>query len=248
MEKEQQRHHILVAEDDDTILELIRINLEKSGYRASCYTSGEKALLAAGVDEPDLVLLDLLLPGIDGIQVCKLLRSEEKTKHIPIIMVTAKGEEQDIIEGLEVGADDYITKPFSPKILLARIKAVLRRRSRSKDPELNNQQTIQVHELTIDPTRHQVSIGADEIDLTVTEFQILYYLARQPGWVFTRYQIVEGVRGGNYHVTDRAVDVVIFGLRKKLGQYSSLIETVRGVGYRFSEGNEMHEQDSDSIR
>jgi two-component system phosphate regulon response regulator PhoB len=231
---EQNQRHILVAEDDDTILELIRINLENSGYRVTCHTSGEKALLSAGVDNPDLILLDLLLPGIDGIQVCKLLRSEETTKNIPIIMVTAKGEEQDIIEGLEVGADDYITKPFSPKILVARIQAVLRRRSRARYIG-NNNLPIQIHNLMIDPKRHRVTIDDKHIDLTLTEFQILYNLAQQPGWVFTRYQIVEAIRGENYHVTDRSVDVVIFGLRKKLGAYGKYIETVRGVGYRFSE-------------
>jgi two-component system phosphate regulon response regulator PhoB len=235
MSKEHRRH-ILVAEDDDTILELIRINLENSGYHVTCHTSGEKVLLSAGVENPDLILLDLLLPGIDGIQVCKLLRSEEKTKNIPIIMVTAKGEEQDIVEGLEVGADDYITKPFSPKILVARIQAVLRRRSRAKYMG-NNDLPIRIHNLTIDPKRHRVSIGEKDIDLTLTEFQILYNLAQRPGWVFTRYQIVQAIRGEDYHVTDRSVDVVVFGLRKKLGAYSKYIETVRGVGYRFSEDN-----------
>jgi two-component system alkaline phosphatase synthesis response regulator PhoP len=227
--------HIVVAEDDETILELIRYNLEKEGYRVSCHTSGEKALLAAGIDVPDLVLLDILLPGIDGIQVCKLLRSEEKTRHVPIIMVTAKGEEQDIIEGLEIGADDYITKPFSPKVMLARVRAVLRRKQREKDESSVAEEAIQVRELTIDPKRHRVAIGGKKIDLTVTEFQILHFLARQAGWVFTRYQIVDAVHGSNYHVTDRAVDVVIFGLRKKLGRYGGYIETVRGVGYRFAE-------------
>jgi two-component system alkaline phosphatase synthesis response regulator PhoP len=227
--------HVLVAEDDETILELIRYNLEKEGYRVSCHTSGEKALLAAGIEVPDLVLLDILLPGIDGIQVCRLLRSEEKTRHVPIIMVTAKGEEQDIVEGLQIGADDYITKPFSPKVMLARIQAVLRRKQRQKDASFAPEKPVQVGELLIDPQRHRVTIGEAKIDLTVTEFQILYFLARRAGWVFTRYQIVEAVRGSNYHVTDRAVDVVVFGLRRKLGQYGRFVETVRGIGYRFAD-------------
>jgi len=229
------KRHIMVAEDDETILELIRYNLEKEGYQVSCYTSGEKVLLAAGIDIPDLVLLDILLPGIDGIQVCKLLRSEERTRNIPIIMVTAKGEEQDIVEGLEIGADDYITKPFSPRVMIARVQAVLRRRQEGKESTLAEDKPVRIRDLTIDPKRHRVSVGEKKIDLTVTEFQILYFLARQPGWVFTRYQIVEAVRGSDYHVTDRAVDVVIFGLRKKLGEYSRTIETVRGIGYRFSD-------------
>ena len=229
------QHHILVAEDDAAILELIRINLESRGYKTSCHTSGEKALLSAGIDKPDLILLDLLLPGIDGIQVCRLLREEEKTKNIPIIMVTAKGEEQDIVEGFEAGADDYITKPFSPKVLLARIQAVLRRRALAEqtDPFSNN--VIQIGNLKIDPMRHVVSIGNKRIELTVSEFELLHFLVRRSGWVFTRDQIVEAVRGDDYHVTDRAVDVVVFGLRKKLDEYGKYIETVRGVGYRFSE-------------
>ena len=227
--------HILVAEDDETILELIRYNLEKEGYRVSCHTSGEKALLAAGIDAPDLVLLDILLPGIDGIQVLRLLRSEEKTRRVPIIMVTAKGEEQDIVEGLQMGADDYITKPFSPRVMLARVQAVLRRKQREKDGSAVSEKPVQVGSLTIDPRRHQVTVGETRIELTATEFQILYFLARQAGWVFTRYQIVEAVRGSDYHVTDRAVDVVVFGLRKKLGEYGRYVETVRGIGYRFAD-------------
>jgi len=227
--------HILVAEDDDTILELIRYNLEKEGFRVSCYTSGEKALFAAGIEVPDLVLLDILLPGIDGIQVCRLLRSEEKTRHVPIIMVTAKGEEQDIVEGLEIGADDYIIKPFSPRVMLARVQAALRRKQRENAAVPVPEHQVRIRQLNIDPRRHRVTVADRNIDLTATEFQILYFLARQAGWVFTRYQIVEAIRGSDYHVTDRAVDVVVFGLRKKLGEYSRYIETVRGIGYRFAD-------------
>jgi two-component system alkaline phosphatase synthesis response regulator PhoP len=229
------KRHILVAEDDETIAELIRYNLEKSGFRVSCRSSGEKALLAAGAETPDLVILDILLPGIDGIQVCRLLRGEQKTREVPIIMVTAKGEENDIVEGLDVGADDYITKPFSPKVLLARVQAVMRRRARERSAENLAQMPLCVHDLVIDPQRHKVLIGEVRLELTVSEFQVLYFLASQPGRVFTRYQIVEAVRGSNYHVTDRAVDVLVFGLRRKLGDYGVYLETVRGVGYRFAE-------------
>jgi two-component system phosphate regulon response regulator PhoB len=229
------KKHILVAEDDETIAELIRYNLEKNGFRVSCQVSGEKTLLQAGTDLPELILLDILLPGIDGIQVCRLLRAEEKTRSVPIIMVTAKGEEADIVEGLEAGADDYITKPFSPRVLVARVQAVLRRGRREGAEAQSIRPAIRVHRLFIDPQRYQASVGGKRLDLTVTEFQILAFLAGRAGWVFTRQQIVEAVRGGDYHVTDRAVDVAVFGLRKKLGEYSEYIETVRGIGYRFVE-------------
>ncbi len=230
------RKHILVAEDDETILELIRYNLEKSGYRVSCYASGEKVLLNAGLYKPDLVLLDILLPGIDGIQVCRHLRAEEQTRNIPIIMVTAKSEEPDVLEGLEAGADDYITKPFSPRVLLARVRAVLRRGGGGGGT--GAERPVRSAGLTVDPQRHLVILHGKRVDLTVTEFRILYLLAGRPGQVFTRLQIVEAVRGGDYHVTDRAVDVAIFGLRRKLGEYGRYVETVRGVGYRFSEDSE----------
>lgn len=229
------KKHILVAEDDETISELIRYNLEKNGFRVSCHASGEKVLLHAGIDMPELILLDILLPGIDGIQVCRLLRAEEQTRSIPIIMVTAKGEEQDIVEGLEAGADDYITKPFSPRVLVARVQAVLRRGSRKGAPSEKGRRPIQVRKLCIDPQRYQVSVAGNRLDLTVTEFQILSFLAGRAGWVFTRQQIVEAVRGNDYYVTDRAVDVAVFGLRKKLGEYGRYVETVRGIGYRFVE-------------
>jgi two-component system phosphate regulon response regulator PhoB len=229
------RKHILVAEDDETIAELIRYNLEKSGFRVSCQTSGEKVLLQAGTELPELILLDILLPGIDGIQVCRLLRAETKTGSIPIIMITARGEEADIVEGLEAGADDYIIKPFSPRVLVARVQAVLRRGRRSGTGDEKLQPAIHVGRLSIDPQRFQASVAGRRLDLTVTEFRILAFLAGRAGWVFTRQQIVEAVRGGDYHVTDRAVDVAIFGLRKKLGDYSRYVETVRGIGYRFVE-------------
>jgi two-component system phosphate regulon response regulator PhoB len=229
------KKHILVAEDDETIAELIRYNLEKNGYRVSCQDSGEKTLLQAGTDRPELILLDILLPGIDGIQVCRLLRAEEKTRTIPIIMVTAKGEEADIVEGLEAGADDYITKPFSPRVLTARVQAVLRRGRREGVGIEKTEPAIRVRRLFVDPKRFQATVAEEKLDLTVTEFQILVFLAARPGWVFTRQQIVQAVRGADYHVTDRAVDVAIFGLRKKLGKYSDYIETVRGIGYRFVE-------------
>jgi two-component system phosphate regulon response regulator PhoB len=173
-----------------------------------------------------------MLPGIDGLEVAKTLKNDSKTQDIPIIMLTAKGEEADIVTGLELGADDYITKPFSPRILTARIRTVLRRKS---TPPSDETSIIQQHGLIIHPGRRDVRINGKPVELTYTEFQVLHYLAKRPGWVFTRYQIVEAVRGDDYPVTDRSVDVQIVGLRKKLGSYGKYIETVRGVGYRFRE-------------
>jgi two-component system phosphate regulon response regulator PhoB len=173
-----------------------------------------------------------MLPGIDGLEVAKILKNDSKTQDIPIIMLTAKGEEADIVTGLELGADDYITKPFSPRILTARIRAVLRRKS---TPPSDETSIIQHNGLIIHPGRRDVRINGKPVELTYTEFQVLHYLAKRPGWVFTRYQIVEAVRGDDYPVTDRSVDVQIVGLRKKLGFYGKYIETVRGVGYRFRE-------------
>jgi two-component system phosphate regulon response regulator PhoB len=177
-------------------------------------------------------VLDLMLPGIDGLEVARQLKQDLKTAGIPIVMLTAKGEEADIVTGLELGADDYITKPFSPRVLIARIKAVLRRQStQPKDPD----QILNIGYLTIDSGRRAVSAAGNNVDLTFSEFEILLYLAARPGWVFTRSQIVDAVRGDNYPVTDRSVDVQIAGLRKKLGLHGDYIETVRGVGYRFKE-------------
>ncbi len=178
-------------------------------------------------------MLDLMLPGMDGLEVAKNLKGDSKTKHVPIIMLTAKGEEADIVTGLELGADDYVTKPFSPRILIARIRAVIRRKDKSKKND--DLETIQVHDIAINPRKRKILANGKPVDLTFTEFQVLYYLAKRPGWVFTRTQIVDAVRGDDYPVTDRSVDVQIVGLRKKLSSCGRYIETVRGVGYRFRE-------------
>lgn len=225
------KENILVVDDEEDILELVQYNLAKEGYRVSCVSSGEAGLEKAREVEPDLVLLDLMLPGVDGLDVCKLLKNDSRTQHIPIIMLSARGEEADIVTGLELGADDYIVKPFSPRVVSARVKSVLRR---------NRQQTstddlavITIEELEVHPGRHEVVLRGKPLELTFTEFKILHFLARKPGWVFTRYQIVDAVHGSDYPVTDRSVDVQIVGLRKKMGKYGKHIETVRGVGYRF---------------
>ena len=223
---------ILVVDDEKDILELVRYNLARDGYQIICAASGEKALELAESKLPDLIVLDLMLPGIDGLEVTKKLKNYSGTSHIPIIMLTAKGEEADIVTGLELGADDYVTKPFSPRVLVARVRAVIRR----KAIELfDDQSVIKIHDLVVHPQRREVLVRGAPVEMTFTEFQILYFLAGRPGWVFTRYQIVDAVRGDDYPVTDRSVDVQIVGLRKKLGPCGKYIETVRGVGYRFRE-------------
>lgn len=226
------KERILVVDDEEDILELVRFNLDREGYRVICTTSGEKALEIAKTEFPDLIVLDLMLPGIDGLESTKLLKNDPGARDIPIVMLTAKGEEADIVTGLELGADDYITKPFSPRILVARVRAVLRRKI--KEP-MEESSVLRIHELVIHPGRREVLIDGKPVQLTFTEFGILSYLARRPGWVFTRSQIVDAVRGDDYFVTDRSVDVQIVGLRKKLGPAGNYIETVRGVGYRFKE-------------
>jgi two-component system phosphate regulon response regulator PhoB len=223
---------ILAVDDEEDILELLRFNLTKEGFAVVCAASGEEGLKTAHSQRPDLILLDLMLPGMDGLEVARRLKKEEATKDIPVIMVTAKGEEADIVTGLEVGAEDYITKPFSRKVLIARVRAMLRRKAAGP---ADDQEVVTVHDLKIHPGRREVLVKGKPIELTFTEFGILSFLARRPGWVFTRSQIVDAVKGDEYFVTDRAVDVQIVGLRKKLGSAAKVIETVRGVGYRFKE-------------
>jgi two-component system alkaline phosphatase synthesis response regulator PhoP len=226
------KENILAVDDEEDILELLRYNLSKEGYRVTCVASGEEAVKTAKAILPDLILLDLLLPGIDGLDVCRRLKSEPQTRDIPIIMLTAKGEEVDIVTGLELGADDYIPKPFSPRVLLARIKSVLRRRATAPPVETAS---LRVRNLVIDPGRHTVLLDGQPLELTVTEFQFLYLLARRPGWVYTRNQIVQEVHGEDYAVTERSIDVHMVGLRKKLGSFGKFLETVRGIGYRLKD-------------
>lgn len=226
------KERILIVDDEEDILELVQYNVEREGYQTLCAVTGEQALQIVQTDKVDLVILDLMLPGINGLEVAKSIKRNPQKADIPIIMLTAKGEETDIITGLELGADDYITKPFSPKILLARIRAVIRKnRNQVEDTDA----VLHHHGISIHPGRRVIKINGKSVDLTYTEFQILYYLAGRPGWVFTRTQIVDAVRGDNYSVTDRSVDVQMVGLRKKLGPYGKCLETVRGVGYRFRE-------------
>jgi two-component system alkaline phosphatase synthesis response regulator PhoP len=225
--------NILVVDDEEDIRELVRHHLVKEGYGVTGVGSGEETLPRARKLRPDLIVLDLMLPGIDGLTVCKQLKQDESLRGIPVIMLTAKGTEADVVTGLELGADDYVTKPFSPRVLVARIRSVLRRRREGGDGASSGE--LRRGPLVISPGRHQVLRDGKPVDLTATEFSILSLLAQRPGWVFTRNQIIEGVRGEEYPVTDRSVDVHITGLRRKLEAAGDLIETVRGVGYRFRE-------------
>lgn len=225
-----ERDKILVIEDEGDILDLITLNLTREGFQVLGAATGEEGLELARGETPDLVVLDLMLPGIDGLQVCRALRADPRTRAVPVLILTARGEEADVVAGLETGADDYVTKPFSPKVLVARIRSVLRRRAEAPGDEGD---VLRVRDLVIHPGRHAVLAGERPIDLTATEFRLLHFLARRPGWVFTRNQIVQAVRGDGYPVTERSVDVQIYGLRRKLGAADDYVETVRGVGYRF---------------
>jgi two-component system, OmpR family, alkaline phosphatase synthesis response regulator PhoP len=226
------RKHIVVVEDEADILDLLTYNLTREGYDVTGLGNGEQALRDIPHRRPSLILLDLMLPGVGGLEICRLLKAKPETATIPIVMLTARGEESDIVTGLALGADDYITKPFNMKILIARIHAVLRRRD---TVPVKADEILKVHDITINPGRHEVVCGKTSIELTASEFRLLHFLAQRPGWVFTREQIVDGVKGEDYAVTDRAVDVQMVSLRRKLGKRGDYIETVRGVGYRFKE-------------
>jgi two-component system phosphate regulon response regulator PhoB len=226
------KRKILIVEDEKDIADLIHFNIFKAGFDATLAMNGNEAIEKARDIGPDLILLDLMIPEISGYEVCSILRENPKTKNIPIIILTARGAEEDIVKGLESGADDYITKPFSPKVLLARVNAVFRRVPKQ---EKNESDILKHGILKVDQVKRKVFLKDQELDLTFSEFEILCLLLKKPGWVFTRAQIVNLIRGTNHAITDRSVDVQIVGLRKKLGDLGVLIETVRGVGYRFKE-------------
>ncbi len=225
---------ILAVDDEEDILELIRYNLEREGYSVTCVETGEDCVEKVRETPPDLVLLDLMLPGIDGLSVCRILKSDAKTSSVPVVMLTAKGEEADIVSGLELGAEDYVTKPFSTKVLVARVRSVLRRANAASSPAEAGA-VIKRRDIVINPGRRETVVKGVSVNLTFSEFEILMLLARRPGWVYTRSQIVNEIKGSDYPVTERAVDVQIVGLRKKLGECGSCIETIRGVGYRFKD-------------
>lgn len=223
-----QNNKILIVEDEDSIAELVEFNLSKNGFECKRVDSAERALaLFENGETFDLVLLDLMLTGMDGTDFCRIFRARSDFSQIPIIMLTARGEESDIVCGLDYGADDYITKPFSPRVLIARIRACLRRNSEPSPSQ------VCVHGISLDPEFHEAKIGGKNLDLTSNEFSILELFMRNTGKVFSRDAIIRNLHGEGYPVTDRAVDVSIVNLRKKLGAKSDLIETIRGVGYRL---------------
>jgi len=223
------RERILIIEDEEDIMALVHYNLVKAGFDVECAMTGEEGVQKARKAPPHLILLDLMLPAMDGLAVCRLLRKQAETEAVPVIMLTAKGEEEDVVAGLELGANDYVTKPFSPKVLIARIRAALRNRRQGTDPD----EDLLLGELRISPGRREVLVAGEPVHLTDTEFRVLHFLASRPGWVYTRYQIVNAVRGEGHIVTERAVDVQVAGLRRKLGACGHYVDTVRGVGYRF---------------
>ncbi len=221
---------VLVVDDDEEMLNLEVGALGRGGYKVESALTAKEALSKIKVSVPDLILLDVMLPDANGREVCAELSRDPLTQHVPVILVTAQDEEADIVDGLGLGAVDYITKPFSSKVLLARVQAALRQRAANPAASLD---LIQREGLTINFGRHEVIAKDIPVDLTATEFKILALLAGRPGWVFDRYAIVDGVHGADYAVSDRSVDVQIGILRKKLGEVGANIETVRGVGYRY---------------
>lgn len=236
------RGTILVVDDEEDIQELVKLSLLREGYDVLTVGTGDQVLAVARSRLPALIVLDLLLPGIQGLDVCRILKADPKTQAIPIIILSAKSEASDIVAGLELGAEDYVTKPFNSKVLAARVRRVLR-----KGMEQNlDRSVIRLQNLTIDPSRCEALLDDRPVALTLSEFNILYLLARRPGVVFSRYQIVDSLHGGDYIVTDRAIDVQITYLRKKLGPYRDYIETVRGVGYRFKDSGPASRQEDDS--
>ncbi len=222
---------ILIVEDELAIREMLTFVLEQHGFSTCAAADFEEAMELLAEPYPDLVLLDWMFPGGSGIQLAKRMKQDEFTRQIPIIMLTARGEEEDKVKGLEVGADDYMTKPFSPKELIARIKAVLRRSAPTRLEE-----TIDVHGLMLDPVSHRVTVGDSVLEMGPTEFRLLHFFMTHPERVYSREQLLDNVWGTNVYVEDRTVDVHIRRLRKavEVSGHDRLIQTVRGAGYRFS--------------
>lgn len=224
---------VLVIEDEPDILEVMQYNLEREGHKVIACRNGEQGLSRIRTDNPDLVILDLMLPGMDGVEVCRQVKADPVTRAIPIIMVTAKSEESDIVLGLGIGADDYIAKPFSPRELVARVKVVLRRGPLRE--ESGGGERVVRGALAIDLGRYEARVDEQPLNLTPTEMRLLHFLASHPGRVFPRSHLLSRVIGEDAIVTDRNIDVHVRALRQKLGEHANIIETVRGVGYRFAE-------------
>jgi len=223
---------ILVVEDEKDILQLVTLYLEKEGYRVSTATTGPEGLRAARSEHPDLLILDLMLPEMDGLEVCKRLRTEQETATLPIIMLTAKAEESDTVIGLELGADDYVTKPFSPKALVARVKALLRRVERAQD-EAPSRSVY--GPLVLDRSRHEVKANGKEITLTAKEFGLLDYMLRHPGRVLTREVLLNAVWGYEYYGTTRTIDVHVRRLKQKIPFLNDAIVSIKSLGYKLKE-------------
>jgi two-component system phosphate regulon response regulator PhoB len=241
MKKRGSRPHALIVEDDRAIAKLIAYNLDGAGFDSRRVTTGEQALHSVGRKPTELIVLDLALPGVDGLTVCRRLKDDAQTRAIPVLIVSARGEEEDVIAGLEIGADDYITKPFSPRVLVARARALLRRldplgsTADGSSGESEPGAPVAAGPIRIDPRRHEATVADTPLKLTATEFRTLLFLTERAGWVSSRSRIVTGVHGADYPVTDRSVDVIIASLRKKLGDEAWRLETVRGVGFRLRE-------------
>lgn len=227
---------VLIIEDEPEIASLIEFHVAREGHRTRIVSRGRDALAAAKQDKPRLIILDIMLPDLDGLEICRRLKHDESTRQIPVVFVSAKGEEADVVTGLELGADDYITKPFSPRVLVARIRTVLRRVEGAADS--SQMITLVDGRLAIDQARHEVRIDGELVKLTLTQHRILEYLAKKPGFVRTRQQIVNAVHGDDAVLSSRAVDVHIVSLRQQMGDLGKLVKTVRGVGYRILEGSE----------
>jgi phosphate regulon transcriptional regulator PhoB len=223
---------ILIVEDDPDILELVQYNLQRKGFQVLSSSNGENGLKLAKERVPDLIVLDLMLPGMGGLTVCQQLKEDPRTKDIPVVMLTAKSEENDIITGLEMGADDYVAKPFSPKELVARVRAILRRTNAGTEAVDGR---LEVGPVIIDRERHEVFLRGKPVSFTLAEFKLLMTLAQRPGRVFTRDQLLEKITGGDTYLIDRNIDVHVRAIRKKLEEDAELIQTIRGVGYKCRE-------------
>lgn len=239
----EEKKTILIVDDEEPIRQLIMYNLEREGFKTLQACNAMKAVDKARSENIDLIILDLMLPDMSGLDVCRILKNDAKTSCIPIVMVTAKTEDADIVYGLELGAEDYITKPFSPKVLVARVKSVLRRVQQNKeDCEKNRKglprEEISCHDITVLPLSHKVYKNGKPLVLTASEFGLLHYMVQFPGQVFSRQKIISMLKGDDYPVTERAIDVLVLSLRRKLdaaGGIADLIETLRGVGYRLKD-------------
>jgi two-component system phosphate regulon response regulator PhoB len=231
------RPTVLIVEDEREIADLMQFHLQRAGFETAVEHRGKAAIDAIRKTPPDVVLLDLMLPDVDGLEICRRIRASDEHRKIGVIMVTAKGDESDVVSGIELGADDYISKPFSPRVLVARVKAVLRRSNDGKSsPSATKRTELASGRLVVDPERHVTHVDGKPVDLTLTEFGMLHFLVQRPGFVRTRDQIIAAVHGRNVVLSSRTVDVHMTALRRKLGDLGTFIETVRGVGYRFAEG------------